>query len=80
MIGTLWRYVRASMSFTPALPPMCDPRDGHLLVDGCYTSNLPGLDKLNVPVPSSSVQAKSPDRAIKYIMNFSIVSIAFGLI
>ena len=23
------------------LPPLCDPRDGHLLLDGGYTNNLP---------------------------------------
>eukprot|EP00058_Branchiostoma_floridae_P004071 XP_002589559.1 hypothetical protein BRAFLDRAFT_81516 [Branchiostoma floridae] len=40
--GDVWRYVRASMTFHPYLPPMCDTRDGHLLVDGCYVNNLPG--------------------------------------
>ncbi|CAH1271616.1 PNPLA7 [Branchiostoma lanceolatum] len=39
--GDVWRYVRASMTFHPYLPPMCDTRDGHLLVDGCYVNNLP---------------------------------------
>ncbi|MEE6469338.1 hypothetical protein FKM82_008586 [Ascaphus truei] len=39
--GCLWRYVRASASFTPYLPPLCDPRDSHLLLDGCYVNNLP---------------------------------------
>ncbi|CAF5046299.1 unnamed protein product [Rotaria magnacalcarata] len=37
-----WRYVRASMTYAFYLPPLCDPFDGHLLVDGCYTNNLPG--------------------------------------
>ncbi len=40
--GSLWRYVRASMSISGYLPPMCDPRDGALLVDGAYVNNLPG--------------------------------------
>ncbi|XP_068606606.1 patatin-like phospholipase domain-containing protein 6 [Brachionichthys hirsutus] len=40
--GGLWRYVRASASYTPYLPPLCDPKDGHLLVDGCYVNNVPG--------------------------------------
>lgn len=40
--GCLWRYVRASMSIAGVLPPMCDYRDGHLLVDGCYVNNVPG--------------------------------------
>ncbi|XP_033114501.1 patatin-like phospholipase domain-containing protein 7 isoform X2 [Anneissia japonica] len=39
--GSLWRYVRASMSVAVYLPPLCDPRDGHLLVDGAYCNNLP---------------------------------------
>lgn len=39
--GSLWRYVRASMSLTGYLPPMCDPVDGHWLLDGGYVNNLP---------------------------------------
>lgn len=30
--GDVWRYVRASMTYAFYLPPMCDPRDGHLLM------------------------------------------------
>ena len=30
------------MSYAWLLPPICDPRDGHLLIDGCYTENVPG--------------------------------------
>jgi len=40
--GQLWRYVRASMTFAWILPPICDPVDGHLLMDGCYVNNVPG--------------------------------------
>ncbi|XP_058862795.1 patatin-like phospholipase domain-containing protein 6 isoform X3 [Acipenser ruthenus] len=40
--GSVWCYVRASASYTPYLPPLCDPKDGHLLVDGCYVNNVPG--------------------------------------
>ncbi|KAL7845658.1 hypothetical protein AOLI_G00238500 [Acnodon oligacanthus] len=40
--GCVWCYVRASASYTPYLPPLCDPKDGHLLVDGCYVNNVPG--------------------------------------
>ncbi|KAM4643845.1 patatin-like phospholipase domain-containing protein 6 [Amazona ochrocephala] len=40
--GSLWRYVRASTSYTPYLPPLCDPKDSHWLVDGCYVNNVPG--------------------------------------
>ncbi|XP_039631931.1 patatin-like phospholipase domain-containing protein 7 [Polypterus senegalus] len=39
--GSLWRYVRASMSLSGYLPPLCDPKDGHLLMDGGYINNLP---------------------------------------
>ncbi|XP_047659076.1 patatin-like phospholipase domain-containing protein 6 isoform X2 [Tachysurus fulvidraco] len=39
--GCVWRYVRSSASYTPYLPPLCDPKDGHLLVDGCYVNNVP---------------------------------------
>ncbi|KAI9142206.1 hypothetical protein BKA69DRAFT_1068943 [Paraphysoderma sedebokerense] len=37
--GYLWRYVRASMSLSGFLPPLCD--NGNLLVDGGYLNNLP---------------------------------------
>ncbi|KAF0298701.1 Neuropathy target esterase sws [Amphibalanus amphitrite] len=40
--GSLWRYVRGSMSLSGFMPPLCDPRDGHLLLDGGYVNNLPG--------------------------------------
>ena len=39
--GSLWRYVRSSMSLSGYLPPLCDPADGHLLLDGGYVNNLP---------------------------------------
>lgn len=39
--GSLWRYVRASMTLSGYLPPLCDPYDGSLLLDGGYTNNLP---------------------------------------
>lgn len=40
--GSLWRYVRSSMSLSGYMPPLCDPIDGHLLLDGGYVNNLPG--------------------------------------
>ncbi|XP_008556860.1 neuropathy target esterase sws isoform X2 [Microplitis demolitor] len=39
--GPLWKYVRASMTIAGVFPPICDPVDGHLLVDGCYVNNVP---------------------------------------
>ncbi|ETW08910.1 hypothetical protein, variant [Aphanomyces invadans] len=38
--GTLWRYVRASMSLQGYLPPISEP-SGSLLLDGGYVNNLP---------------------------------------
>ena len=31
------------MSLSGYLPPLCDPLDGHLLLDGGYVNNLPGM-------------------------------------
>ena len=43
--GVLWRYVRASMSLGPFLPPICDKSIGdekvHYLVDGGYVNIVP---------------------------------------
>ncbi|CRL04334.1 CLUMA_CG017428, isoform A [Clunio marinus] len=41
MHGSLWRYVRSSMSLAGYMPPLCDAKDGHLLLDGGYVNNLP---------------------------------------
>lgn len=30
------------MSLAGYMPPICDPSDGHLLLDGGYVNNLPG--------------------------------------
>ncbi|KAF9971874.1 phosphatidylcholine and lysophosphatidylcholine phospholipase [Actinomortierella ambigua] len=38
-MGYAWRYIRASMSLSGFLPPLCD--EGHMLVDGGYMDNLP---------------------------------------
>ena len=46
--GVMWRYIRASMSLSGYLPPVCDPVDGHLLLDGGYVNNLPGTDSQGV--------------------------------
>jgi lysophospholipid hydrolase len=39
--GSMWRYVRASMTLAGYLPAICDPVDGHHLLDGGYINNLP---------------------------------------
>ena len=37
------------MSLAGYLPPLCDPVDGHLLLDGGYVNNLPGrCDKCDI--------------------------------
>ena len=51
-LGWLWRYTRASMSLSGYLPPLCDPKDGHLLMDGgiiAYATYCQ-LDQYNRPV------------------------------
>jgi len=40
-MGSTWRYVRGSMSLASYMPPICDPVDGHHLLDGGYVNNLP---------------------------------------
>lgn len=37
------------MSLSGYLPPLCDPKDGHLLMDGGYINNLPGLPRPRPP-------------------------------
>ncbi|KAJ3121209.1 phosphatidylcholine and lysophosphatidylcholine phospholipase [Nowakowskiella sp. JEL0407] len=37
--GYIWRYIRASMSLSGYLPPLCD--NGNMLLDGGYLNNLP---------------------------------------
>ena len=39
--------MRASMSLSGYLPPLCDPKDGSLLMDGGYINNLPGGRPVN---------------------------------
>uniref|UniRef100_A0A8C4DII2 lysophospholipase n=1 Tax=Dicentrarchus labrax TaxID=13489 RepID=A0A8C4DII2_DICLA len=56
--GSLWRYVRASMSLSGYLPPLCDPKDGHLLMDGGYINNLPVWHSLSRSDVARSMGAK----------------------
>ncbi|KNC51780.1 PNPLA7 protein [Thecamonas trahens ATCC 50062] len=50
--GVQWRYVRASMTLTGYLPPMCDPVDGcTLLCDGGYVNNCPADILINLHAP-----------------------------
>lgn len=37
--GYIWRYIRASMSLSGYLPPICD--NGSMLMDGGYLNNVP---------------------------------------
>lgn len=64
--GSLWRYVRASMSLSGYLPPLCDPKDGHLLMDGGYINNLPGLS-----LAVAYVSIRNPSNGLmRYISSF----------
>ncbi|VEL24813.1 unnamed protein product [Protopolystoma xenopodis] len=33
------------MSYPMLLPPLCDPEDGHLLMDGAFVNNVPGRNE-----------------------------------
>lgn len=58
-IGCCWRYVRASMTLAQLLPPMPDPKDGHLLMDGCYMNNVPGTATVRVEYEHYTCQVRS---------------------
>ncbi|XP_047625050.1 patatin-like phospholipase domain-containing protein 7 isoform X3 [Phacochoerus africanus] len=58
--GSLWRYVRASMSLSGYMPPLCDPKDGHLLMDGGYINNLPGTVVGGEGLPGPAAAPRSP--------------------
>ncbi|KAI9262707.1 hypothetical protein BY458DRAFT_458865 [Sporodiniella umbellata] len=62
--GYAWRYIRASMSLSGYMPPICD--NGNMLVDGGYMDNLPvsvaknmGADII-IAVDVASVDDTSP--------------------
>ncbi|KCV72479.1 hypothetical protein H696_00075 [Fonticula alba] len=44
--GSVWRFVRASMSLSGYMPPICDT-NGDMLLDGGYLNNLPADVMLN---------------------------------
>ena len=51
--GLVWQYTRSSMTYPIMLPPFCDPVDGHLLLDGCFVNNMPGLTICVLNTPTS---------------------------
>lgn len=63
--GPLWAYSRSSMSLAGYLPPLCDPIDGHLLLDGGYVNNLPAdvmkyvLERCEMRFSSSLLEHKA---------------------
>ena len=61
--GCLWRYVRSSMSLSGYMPPLCDPVDGHLLLDGGYVNNLPG-NYIYSPWPDPSKSLYKPNHYV----------------
>jgi len=42
------------MTLSGYLPPLCDPKDGNLLMDGGYINNLPGKYRWQLPPPHPS--------------------------
>ncbi|KAI5740360.1 hypothetical protein M8J76_003050 [Diaphorina citri] len=58
--GSLWRYVRASMSLSWYSPPLCDPVDSHMLLDGGYVNNLPGCARKYIRASMSVIGVLPP--------------------
>ncbi|KAF3844153.1 hypothetical protein F7725_016201 [Dissostichus mawsoni] len=50
--GSLWRYVRASMTLSGYLPPLCDPKDGNLLMDADIARNMGARTVIAIDVGS----------------------------
>ena len=48
------------MSLSGYLPPLCDPKDGHLLLDGGYVNNLPGKSSCSLVYCTLSLTRKLP--------------------
>lgn len=48
------------MSLSGYLPPLCDPKDGHLLLDGGYVNNLPGKSSCSLVYCTLSLTGKLP--------------------
>ena len=51
------------MSLSGYLPPLCDPKDGHLLLDGGYVNNLPGKSSYSLVYCTLSLTKKLPGNA-----------------
>jgi len=75
LVGVLWRYVRESMSYPMLLPPLCDPRDGHYLVDGCFVNNVPGSTSLALTIGCGHAAATAC-RARRPSSHFSLLPVA----
>ena len=48
------------MSLSGYLPPLCDPKDGHLLLDGGYVNNLPGKSSCSIVYCTLCLTRKLP--------------------
>ena len=48
------------MSLSGYLPPLCDPKDGHLLLDGGYVNNLPGKSSCSIVSVLFALQENFP--------------------
>lgn len=51
------------MSLSGYMPPMCDPVDGHLLLDGGYVNNLPGNPDRTIMNSCKSTEKKSKKKS-----------------
>lgn len=57
------------MSLSGYMPPLCDPKDGHLLLDGGYVNNLPGNFSFKI---SHESQSQPNTRILYHILFFRL--------
>ena len=77
------------MSYAYLLPPICDPVDGHLLMDGCYVNNVPGdvmlrsscshIIVVDVTAPDDTDLTNYGDQ-LRSALSFRLISSSNGLL
>ena len=77
------------MSYAYLLPPICDPVDGHLLMDGCYVNNVPGdvmlrsscshIIVVDVTAPDDTDLTNYGDQ-LRFALSFRLISGSNGLL
>ncbi|KAJ9602170.1 phosphatidylcholine and lysophosphatidylcholine phospholipase [Cladophialophora chaetospira] len=60
--GTAWDAIRASMSFVGFVPPLW--KDGELLLDGCYSNNVPISYSVQLKADTIFAVDVGPDKTI----------------